>query len=66
MTYDDLRACVTLANNTDGADRWTAEEWLKLYAAYQASEWDRTPCQWSEEQIEQALEHGIAPEWDQS
>jgi hypothetical protein len=62
MTYgpDDLRAACNLAGNTRDAERWTAEEWLRLLRAYRASEWDYTPDEWTDRQVAEAL-HPIAP-----
>lgn len=63
LTHEDLRACANLAGNTRGADRWTALDWLKLYAAYKACGWDITPDNWTWWQVEDAIERGVAPRW---
>ncbi len=66
LTVEQLRRCVNLANNTRDAERWTAEEWLKLYAAYKASDYDFTPDMWTKEQVEAALASPpIVPRWDE-
>jgi hypothetical protein len=43
--------------------RFTAEELLKLARACWASEWDFTPDQWTEEQVQAALK-GEVPRWN--
>ncbi len=62
LTRDDLERCRNLGRNTRDADRWSAVEWLKLYAAYQGSGWDVTPDDWTQDQIEAALERGECPD----
>jgi hypothetical protein len=44
-------------------DRFTAEELLQLWRMYHVCEYDIPPHQWTEEQINLAL-NGIAPSWD--
>ncbi len=61
LLFEDLQRCLNLAKNTRDAERWTALQWLKLYAAYKACAWDVTPDEWSPEQVEAALEHGSVP-----
>ena len=60
-----LERAHNLSRNTRDADRWTAEEWLRLGDAYHASEIDFTPCQWTEEQVAAALAYGEVPRWDE-
>lgn len=64
-TYD-LRRALALAENTLDADRWTAEEWLRLSRAYAASEWDICPHDWTGRQVREALNkrRPMAPNWD--
>lgn len=64
MSTDRLHGAYRLSRVTAGADRWTSEEWLKLWDAYAACAWDITPDRWSEEQIAAALEHGTVPEFE--
>jgi hypothetical protein len=66
LTHDDMRRCMRLADNTMGADRWTALQWLRLWLAYIASDWDVTPCQWTARQVQEALNvrRPLAPNWD--
>lgn len=64
-TLEYLRNAFALARNTRGdvVDAFTPLEWLALYDAYRASEWDFTPCQWEGWQRTLALK-GIVPQWD--
>ncbi len=64
MTLDDLRTLVNVAGNTRNADRWTAEEWIKLYEAYKACEYDLTPDRWSYHQTQAAILSGVVPEFN--
>lgn len=67
-SHDELHRALTLAGNTPGRERWTAEEWLRLARAFQASGWDITPDQWSPRQLREALHkrRPLAPAWVQA
>lgn len=45
-------------------DGLTRAQCLALYDAWQASEWDIFPDQWSQAQLTDALRYGIAPAFD--
>lgn len=62
--YARLEGAYNLSRNTENADRWSAEEWLRLYDCYKACDWDFSPDEWTERQVDEALKHGIVPEWD--
>jgi len=64
MSLERLTRAYNLSRNTCNADRWTAEEWLRLADAYAACDYDYTPCQWQAWQINDLFEHGIIPTWD--
>ncbi len=46
-------------------DRFTPEELIKLFRAYQACSWDKLPDTWAETQIQDAL-NDIYPQWNDS
>lgn len=60
---EKLRRAVTLFSNCTETfnERWTADELLKIYAAYHASGWDITPDQWSDDQLMAALRAVVLP-----
>ncbi len=45
-------------------DRYTAEELIKIYRAYRASNHDILPDMWETRQLERAILLGHAPSWD--
>lgn len=59
-----LDGAYNLSRNTRDRERWTAEEWLKLYDAYEACGWDYAPCQWAAWQVEDVLKRGLVPQFD--
>lgn len=62
-----LRRMVNLFNNCNESfnTRFTIEELVKLGDAYQRSEWDIPPDEWTERQIRDAIDKGRAPTWMQ-
>lgn len=44
-------------------EQFTVEELFKIHRAWQLSGWDMFPDQWTERQIQEALD-GHVPEWD--
>lgn len=62
---DELRGAVALFGNCNESfnQLHTAEDLVKLWRAYKASEWDFAPDVWTKRQVEEALA-GKAPEWD--
>jgi hypothetical protein len=62
---DELTRTYNLMRNTRNAERWTAEEWLRLGRAYRAGAWDVTPDEWTEQQLREALRkrNPLAPQW---
>lgn len=63
VAHDRLAGAFALSQNTKNQQRWTAEEWLKLYDAYKVIDWDFTPDEWTEQQVADALA-GLVPQWD--
>lgn len=63
MTLDILASAYHLSRNTVDAERWTAEEWVKLARAYQACGWDLTPDRWAPWQVAAVLADGTVPRW---
>jgi hypothetical protein len=66
---DELRMCVDALNGCREdflaavRDPFSAEDLLKIWRAWRASEWDFYPDQWTPRQVREAL-RGIAPRWD--
>jgi hypothetical protein len=61
-----LRKTLALCGNTRDADRWTAEEWIKLSMAYGEASHDFTPDDWTETQVSEALQASpLAPRWEE-
>lgn len=67
-TSDYLQTAINVMRNTksDLVDQYTPLEWLALYDAYHACGWDFTPDQWTDEQRNAAIDHGIIPRWDRN
>jgi len=63
IPFEAIERCRNLTRNTRDPERWSALEWLKLYACYAACEWDLTPDEWSADQVEAALKYGTVPTW---
>ena len=64
MSLDILASAYHLSRNTVDAERWTAEEWIKLARAYRECGWDLTPDRWAPWQVELCLAEDLTPEWD--
>lgn len=58
-----LRIAVRMLNDNREScnQRFTAEELLRIVAAWRASGWDIMPDQWSEKQLRAAAKRGIIP-----
>lgn len=61
---EELRLIVRNMDNCNESfnDRFTAEELIKIGRAWLASEWDISPDEWHEEQVQDALK-GIPPKF---
>jgi hypothetical protein len=55
---EELRRMVNLFNNTTESfnQRYTVEQLVLIYRAYQRSEWDITPDYWTPKEVKLALE----------
>jgi hypothetical protein len=54
---EELRIAVRLFNNCRESfnERYTAEQLLLLYRAYARSDWDITPDEWADDELDAAL-----------
>lgn len=66
MPVEALRAVVQLCDRSPESfnERFTIAELVQLWAVARACDWDFDPHQWSEDQIEAALQEGEVPEFD--
>lgn len=64
-TMEYLLGALALARNTSTSvvDARTPAEWLRVYDAYRASDWDIAPDRWTAEQLGDAL-RGLIPQWN--
>ena len=64
---ETLRHMVKFFNNCAESflDKYSIEELIKIYAAWEASEWDFYPDCWTADQVAGALV-GIVPQWDEN
>lgn len=64
-TSDYLRTAYNIASNTrsDFVDSGSSRDWLALVDCMLACEWDITPDDWTQAQVDAARDHGIVPEW---
>ena len=63
---EELRATVNLINNCreSFAESFTVDGLLALGRAYRACDWDITPDNWDPQQVDEAINSGYVPEWN--
>jgi hypothetical protein len=64
---DQIRRMTNTINmcKEDFNQEYSAEELMKIVRACWLSEWDILPDQWTQQQIDAALEHGTPPEFEE-
>lgn len=63
--YAELSRCVSWLRNQAGewGENMPAEDLLKLYRAWRASDWDEYLANWTPSQVDDALHKNLAPDW---